>query len=445
MWRDPLGNRTQPTLPGFRHFRKPRYTVRQSERNPHAAPNKMRLPPTFEALRERNYRLFYAGLALSLIGTWMERAALSWLIYRITGDSEMWLGLAAGVPIVPALLLSIPAGALLDRVRVRTVLLCTQSLMCAGAAGIAALVLSGGVQPWHILVYIAYASSVFAVDAPARHAFVVRLVGPTRITNAFALNAVAFQVAQVVGSAVFGVLMAQTDLGEGGCLVINAISFLCVLTSLLIIRETVPATRAARERPNPLDGLRHALRTPVIRGALLVSVSTAMFGFQIGQLLPVYAKKVWLEGADGFAWLRGAMGVGAFVGGVTLATRSSTIQRGALIRRYGFFVPPLLLAFAHAPSFDVGLAVIAALGFTMIQLHSSCASLIQTTVPDALRGRVSSLFTLSVLASFPTGGFVGGQIAEFIGAPWTTTIAACVVALAYTAIHLTHPTLRRAA
>ena len=404
-----------------------------------------RLPTTFDALRERNYRLFYVGLALSLIGTWMERAALSWLVYRITGDSEMWLGLAAGMPIVPALLLSIPAGALLDRVRVRTVLLCTQTLMCLGAAGIAALVLSGGVRPWHILVYIAYAASVFAVDAPARHAFVVRLVGPERITNAFALNAVAFQVAQVVGSAVFGVLMAQTDLGEGGCLVINACSFLCVLASLLLIHETVPATKAARERPHPLEGLRHAIRAPVIRGALLISVVTAMFGFQIGQLLPVYAKKVWEEGADGFAWLRGAMGVGAFIGGVTLATRSATIVRGALIRHYGFFVPPLLLAFAHAPSFDVGLVVICVLGFTMIQLHSSCSSLVQSQVPDALRGRVSSLFTLSVLASFPTGGFIAGQVAEFIGATWTTTIAAAVVAIAYAAIHMTHRELRLAA
>jgi predicted MFS family arabinose efflux permease len=405
----------------------------------------MRLPATFDALRERNYRLFYAGLALSLIGTWMERAALSWLIYRITDNSEVWLGLAAGTPMIPALLLSIPAGALLDRVRVRTVLLYTQSLMCVGAAGIAALVLSGNVQPWHILIYIAYSSSVFAVDAPARHAFVVRLVGTDRITNAFALNAVAFQVAQVVGSAVFGVLMAYTELGEGGCLVINAGSFLCVLGSLTLIRETVPATDAARERPHPLEGLRHALRSPVIRAALLTSVITAMFGFQIGQLLPVYAQKVWFEGADGFAWLRGAMGAGALIGGVTLATRSATIVRGRLIQRYGWFVPPLLVAFAHAPTFHVALAVICVLGFLMIQLHSSCSSLVQSAVPDALRGRVSSLFTLSVLASFPTGGFIAGQVAERVGAPWTTSMAAVVVGAAYATIHMTHRELRTAA
>lgn len=404
-----------------------------------------RLPATFEALRERNYRLFYFGLALSLIGTWTERAALSWLIYRISGDSEMWLGRAAGVQIAPVLLVSIPAGALLDRVRVRTVLICTQSLMLLGAAGMASLVLSGSVNEWHILAYIAFASSVFAVDAPARHAFVVRLVGPERITNAFALNAVAFQVARIVASTLFAVLMARTSIGEGGCMLINAGSFLCVLTSLFLIRETVPATRAAREQPHPLEGLRYVMRTPVVRAALLTSVTTAMFGFQLGQLLPVYAKKVWLAGVGGYGVLGAAMGVGAFIGGATLATRSATIMRGALIRRYGFFVPPLLLAFAHAPSFEVGLVVICALGFTMIQLHSSCSSLVQSKVPDALRGRVSSLFTLSVLASFPTGGFMAGQVAEYIGAPWTTTIAAFVVAVAYAAIHLTHRDLRLAA
>ena len=415
----------------------------------------MRLPSTFDALRERNYRIFYLGFALSLVGTWMERAALSWLVYRITGDSEMWLGLAAGVPVIPALLLSLPAGALVDRVRVRTVLLCTQGLMCLGATAISALVLLDAVRPWHVLVYIAYAAAVFAVDAPARHAFVVRLVGRARITNAFALNAVAFQVAQVVGSALFGILMAHTDIGEGGCLVINAGSFLCVLASLFVVRETVAAVSVGAERPRPLDGLRHAWRTPVIRGALLISVTTAMFGFQIGQLLPVYAKKVWGGGPEAFAWLRGAMGIGAFIGGVTLATRSATVVRGALIRRYGVFVPPLLLVFAHSawletrlgaiPSFELGLAVICILGFTMIQLHSSCSSLVQSHVPDGLRGRVSSLFTLSVLASFPTGGFLAGQLAEHIGAPWTTTIGAAIVAAAYAAIHVTHRELRDAA
>jgi len=405
----------------------------------------MRLPATFDALREPSYRLFYGGLVVSLVGTWMERAALSWLVYRITGDSERWLGLAAGVPVIPALLVSLPAGALVDRVRVRSLLLVTQSLMCLGAAGISALVLSGHVQPVHILVYIAFTASVFAVDAPARHAFVVRLVGPERITNAFALNAVAFQVAQVAGSALFGILMAHTDLGEGGCLVLNAVSFLAVLISLLLIRETQPVPDRSRARPRLLDGLRLALDTPVIRAALLISVVTAMFGFQIGQLLPVFAKKVWLADADGFAWLRGAMGVGAFVGGATLATRSATISRGRLIRHYGWFVPPLLVAFAFSPRIEIGLLVICVLGFTMIQLHSSCSSLIQTRVPDAMRGRVSALFTLSVLASFPLGGFLAGQTAEYVGAPWTTTISAGVVTLAYALSHRTHRALRDAA
>ena len=404
----------------------------------------MRLPRTFAAFHERDYRLFYAGLVLSQSGTWMERQALLWLIYRLTDDSAAWLGLAAGVPAIPVLLVSIPAGALVDRVRVRTVLLATQSLMSLGAIAIAAVVATGAVRPWHVLAYAAFASTLFAVDAPARHAFVARLVGPSRITNAFALNAVAFQVAQVLGSALFGVLMVATDLDEAGCLALNGVSFGFSLVGLMIIRERVP-DRTGVPHPRTLDGVRHALRSRVIRGALLVSVTTAMFGFQVSQLLPVFAKKVWEQGADGFAWLRGAMGVGAFVGGVTLAPRSDSIRRGPLIRRYGMVVPLGLLAFAHAPGFELGLVLLCAVGFLMIQLHSSCSSLIQTQVPDELRGRVSALFTLSVLASFPTGGFLAGQIAEHLGAPWTTTVSAVIVGVSYAAVHATHRPLRDAA
>ncbi len=423
----------------------PRYTLPHSPTQLGSPRTSMHLPATFDALRNRDFRIFYAGLALSLAGTWLERAAMQWLVYRITGDSETWLGLAAGVPLIPALLLSVPAGALVDRVSIKKLLLTTQTLMCLGATGIAALVLAGGVEPWHVLVYIAYSSAVFAVDAPARHAFVSRIVGRDRITNAFALNAVAFQMAQVIGAAIFGILMAHTDLGEGGCLALNAISFGAVLLSLTLVREKVPSTVAAGERPDVLGGLRFALRTPVIRAALMVSVTTAMFGFQVSQLLPVYAKKVWLEGADGYAWLRAAMGVGAFIGGVTLATRSATIVRGQLILRYGLFVPPLLIAFALTPRMDVGMVLLCAVGFLLIQLHSSCASLIQTNVSDALRGRVSSVFTLSVLASFPTGGFIAGQVAERLGAPLTTTCSAVVVGIAYATIHATHRDLRNAA
>ncbi len=403
----------------------------------------MRLPATFDALRERDFAIFYVGLGLSLIGTWMERQALLWLVYDITGDSEQWLGLAAGAPLVPALLLSIPAGAMVDRVDVRKVLLTTQSLMLLGAAGIATVVLSGVVRPWHIVAYAVYASAVFTVDAPARHAFVVRIVGRDRVTNAFALNAVAFQVAQVVGSGVFGVIMLTTDIGEGGCLAINAVSFACVLASLFFISPK-PRVANALERPHPLEGLRYAARQPVIRAALILAVGTALLGFQVGQLFPVYAKAVWAAGPDAYAWLRGALGAGALFGGIHIATRASTLRRGRLVFVCGIAAPPLLVIFAHAPSLEMGIALAALMGFVMIQSHSATSAMIQTSVPDDLRGRVSSLFTLCVLTSFPLGGLVGGFVAEQIGAPWTTTAGALTLVALVAAVHLTHPEFRRA-
>ncbi len=447
----------------------------------------MRLHATFAALEERDFRLFYAGLVVSLVGTWMERAALQWLVYRLTGNSEVWLGLVVGVPLIPALLVSLPAGIVIDRVRVRRVLLLTQTLACVGAAVFATLVLTGHVTPWGIVAYAAYSSGVFAIDAPARQAFVARVVGPLRITNAVALSAVAFQAAQVGGSALFGWLFAHTPLGEGGCIALNAASFAAIIVSLFAIRERPVDLAGGRVAPNPLDGLRLAWRAPVLRAALLTAVCTSLLGYQVNQLLPVYAKKVWTDDtaalvraaagspapapsadaspapaaaassagaalaraveekdAEQFANMRVAVAIGALLGGLVLASRGPALRRGKLVARRAILVPPVLLAFSLIPWYGAGLALLGAAGFLMIQTHSSCSSILQTHVPDELRGRVASLFTLAVLASFPLGGFLAGQIAAQLGARATTSIAAIALAAAYAAIHATHREFRAA-
>ncbi len=404
----------------------------------------MPLPRAFSALRERNFAIFYAGFVLSGIGTWMERAALAWLIYRLTDDSETWLGLAMGAPLIPALLLSLPAGIVVDRVRIRSLLFATQTGMLLGAAVIAWLTLTERVEAWHVVAYAVYASAVFTVDAPARHAFIVRLVGREEITNAFALNAVAYQVAHVGGAALFGVLMATTDLGEGGCLALNVVSFFFVLISLFFVRETAPPA-PRHERGRMLDGVRHALRTPIIRAALMTAVTTAMFGFMVSQLLVVYAKSEWHGTADDFAWLRGAMAVGAFAGGIFLAARSRVVQRGRLLLICGLLIVPLLIAFAHAGGVLPGSLLVVTLGFLLIQCHAGASSMVQSHAPDQLRGRISSLFTMCVLTCFPLGGLLGGLAAERFGAPRTTTVAAVISLVLIATIHTTHPTFRRAA
>ena len=399
---------------------------------------------TFEALRERNYLLFFGGQVVSLTGTWMERAALASLVYELSGHSAQWLGWLGFVPLVPSLLLSIPAGAWADRVPLRPMIVSTQALMMLGSAAMSLWIVLGYATPQHVLVYAAYGSAVFAVDAAARQTFVVTLVRRERLTNAVALNATSFNVARLGGGIAFWAVMQYTELAEAGCLALNALSFGFVIAGLLKIRDRAAPPTARREPLGLLEGLRYCARTPHVRGALLITFILSMFGFQVTHLLPVYAEKVFEAGKPGLGQLHAAAGVGALLGGLTLATRSARVHRGRLVVLCGLAAPFLLTAFAQAPTLLVGMALLGLGGFVLIQAHSAANALIQSTVPDELRGRVMSVYTLSILVSFPLGGLLGGLAADRWGAQFTTLIDAGVILVAVAAVRWTHRALRDA-
>lgn len=396
------------------------------------------------ALRERNFRVYYVGNLLSTTGAWAENLAIVWLAYRITDYDEFWLGLVAAAPAIPALLLSIPAGALIDRVRVRSLLFASQGTMMLLSLGLATLVASGAVRPIHLIAYQLVYRAAFSLDAPARQAFVAQLVPPELFSNAIALNATAFNTARFLGAAAFGAVIAVEGVGEAGCILLNAGSFAFSLTSLLLIRSPREPQRHAARDNRLLDGLRYAWRTPHVRAVLGLMVVTALFGYQLTHLLPVYAEKVWNAGPQGLEWLSMAVGIGALVGGIALSLGSAGVHRGRLILRYVTLSPVLLAGFALAPTIGVGIALVLAIGFLSLQVHAATAALIQSSVPDALRGRVMALFTLCVLGAFPCGGLLGGAMAKAFGAPATTLIGAGVVLVAALAMSATHPELRDA-
>jgi MFS family permease len=401
------------------------------------------MPRTFASLSDRNYALFYAGQILSLTGSWAEKPALQSLAYKLTGHSEAWISWVAVIPLLPTLIVSVPAGAFSDRHDPRRIVIWTQALMMLGAAAMATVVLCGWCTIWHIVAYSAYSAAVFAVDAAARQSLVVHLVPRERLTNAVALNSSMFSVARFVGGAVYGAIIRYTGLGNGGCIAVNSVSFAFVLGGLFLMKWTVPPRPEPKHPTDVWEGVRYVWRTPTVRAALLVICALSMFGFQVSQILVVYAVKVWNVGDPGFADMQVAAGLGAFLGSLILATRGSDVHRGRMMLGYCVAAAAFLALFASVPAFLVGLVTLGCGAFVMTQAQSAGNSLIQHVVPDELRGRVMSLYTAGVLASFPIGGFLAGFAAGKFGAPATTMADAAVILAAVAAIAATHPSLRK--
>lgn len=399
---------------------------------------------TFASLAERNYALFYAGQILSLTGSWTEKPALQDLAYSLTGRDERWISWIGVLPLVPTLLVSIPAGAYVDRRDPWRIVLWTQTLMMLGAGAMAACAYAGLCTKWHVAAYTIYSSAVFAVDASARQSMVVQLVPRERLANAIALNASMFSVARFAGGAVYAAIVRYTGLGNVGCIALNALSFAFVICSLLLMRLPKRDTAESQGGTDVWEGVRYALRTPEVRATLLFICTLSMFGFQISNLFVVYAHKVWEVGQPGLGDMHTATGLGALLGSLALARAATSVHRGRLMLVYVALAALCLSAFALTPPFFAALVLLGVGGFLMTQAQSAGNSILQHAVPDRLRGRVMSLYVMCVLASFPLGALFAGFSAAHIGAPRTTFLDAGILLTAAAAITVTHPSFRRA-
>ena len=390
------------------------------------------------ALRSRNYRLFVAGQSVSLVGTWMQQVAMSWLVYRLTGSAFL-LGVVGFTSQVPTFLLAPVAGVLADRWNRRRLLMATQTLAMFQAALLASAVLSGVVQVWHIIVLSLLLGVVNAFDIPIRQSFVVELVsGPEDLGNAIALNSSMVNGARLIGPTVAGLLVASA--GEGVCFVLNSASYLAVLLALAAMR-LAPRAQLLKPRRNALlelrEGFDYVRGFGPIRSILLLIALVSLTGMPYAVLVPVFAKEILHGGAHTFGFLMTAGGCGAFAGTVYLASRESVVGLGRIIVRAALLFAAGVAGFALSSNLLLSLAALAVAGFGSMTLIASCNTVLQTILEEDKRGRVMSFFTVAFMGMTPFGSFGAGTMAGIVG-PRDTILLGAACCLAGTAVFARH-------
>jgi MFS family permease len=384
---------------------------------------------TFAALKYRNYRLFFAGQLVSLIGTWMQNTAQGWLVYQLTG-SKVLLGTVAAVGSLPMLLLSVWGGSLADRYPKRRVLFFTQTGMMLLAFAFAALVGSGCVQPWHILVLAALGGVAMAFDMPARQAFTVEMTSRQDLMNAISLNSSMFNGARIVGPSVAGFLMAQA--GMTWCFLLNGLSFIAVIAGLLMMRlpKFVPPAEPPSTGRHVLEGFAYVAAHRRVRRLLLFVGVVGIFGWSYSVLLPAYAAEVLHVGERGYGALLSANGFGALLGALTVATYGSGVRPRLMVLGGVWVFSAALLLLAVVRWFPLVLACLAVGGWGMLLCFSTTNTLVQTSVSDAMRGRVMGLWALVFGGLMPLGGLESGLLSQTVGVPWTIALGALACASA---------------
>ncbi len=376
----------------------------------------MAFPAGLRALDHRDFRRFYGVQLVSLIGNWMQSVAQAWLVLDLT-HSAFKLGLIGTLQFTPVLLFSLFAGAVADRVPKRRLLVSTQAALAGQALTLGLLVLSEQVAYWHVCVLALLLGCVNTLDLPTRQSFVVEMVGKADVVNAVALNSAAFNGARIVGPAVAGLLIAR--FGVAPAFLLNSLSFLVVITALLTVRARgLPLARGNTTMLQEVrEGLRYALRTPRIRLilSLLLVISLCIFNFTV--YVPLFARSVLGAGAEGFGFLMASVGLGAVTGALALGTFGRRQPRLPAIFVAGGAACLGLLAMAAVRSFSHAVPVLFVIGLASIVAAASCNSTLQLSAPDALRGRVMSLYTLVFGGVFPIGSFLIGTIAQVWGVP----------------------------
>jgi len=380
---------------------------------------------TFTAFRHYNYRLWFAGQLVSLIGTWMQNTAQSYLIFELTRSPAYlgYVGFAAGAP---SWLFMLYGGVIADRMSRRKLLLITQAAMMILAFILAGLTFSGLIQPWHIIL-LAFALGIAnAFDAPARQSFVVEMVPRDDLTNAIALNSSMFNLATVVGPAVAGVTYAFV--GPAWCFILNAISFIAVIMALALLRLTASANRkrTTAALADLAEGIRYTASNMMIRTLIIIASVVSVFSLGYMTLLPAWAVNVLGGDATTNGWLQSARGVGALVGALMIASLGRFKFKGKLLTLSTFVFPTLLFAFAEARWLPLSLLALAGVGWGFMVLFNLANTLIQTLVSDELRGRVVSIYTLSFFGLMPVGALLTGAVAEAIGEPLTIVFSALI-------------------
>ena len=395
------------------------------------------------ALRHRNYRLYFAGQGISLIGTWMQSVALSWLVYRLTGSAFL-LGAVGFTGQIPALVLMPFGGVLADRLQRRRILIVTQSLAMVQAFVLAALVLTHLIQVWHILLLSMFLGIVNAFDAPTRQSFVVEMT-PNRedLANAIALNSSVFNGARLVGPSIAGVLIVAV--GEGVCFLLNGISYIAVIACLFAMR--IAPRQAASQGRAVWEGLKEGFSygfgfLPIRYILMLISLGS-LVGMPYVILMPVFARTVLHGGPQTLGLLAASAGAGAITGALFLASRRTVLglERWIALASGTFGVGLIAFSFSRYLWLSAPLVVVAGFGM-MVQMASS-NTIIQTIVDEDKRGRVMSLYTMAFMGVAPFGSLLAGSLASKIGPQHTVMLGGAAVILGSVTFASRLPKLRQ--
>ncbi|MCX8060999.1 MAG: MFS transporter [Anaerolineales bacterium] len=403
---------------------------------------KFRFGGTFAALRHPNYRWWFFGQLISLVGTWMQSTAQGFFVYELTSSPAYlgYVGFAAGLP---TWLFTLYGGLVADRMPRRTLLILTQSSMMLLASILAYLTFTGSVRAWHIVLLALLLGTANAFDAPARLAFVMELVPREDLTNAVALNSTMFNAATAVGPAVAGI--AYATLGPAWCFTINALSFIAVIFALTQMHLKVLPRTSSRGRA--IDDIRqgfHFVRSDlIVRTLILYLAAVSFLGMGFVTLMPAWAVKVLGGGATTNGWLQSARGIGALLGALLTASLARRDLRGKLITIGTFAFPLALFGFALIRWLPLSLAALVVIGLSLMIYMNNSNSMVQTQTPDELRGRVLSIYSLAFFGLMPLGSLFAGELAARVGEPQTVMIAALLLGICSGVVWFKAPQVRR--
>jgi MFS family permease len=410
----------------------------------------LRLPTTFRALRHHNFRLWFFGQGVSLVGTWMQTMAQQVLVFRLTGSAAA-LGLANFVAVVPLVPLALWGGSISDRFPKRTVIIITQTIMLMQAFLLAALTWTGAVQVWHVYVLSFLLGAANAVDMPARQAFTVDMVeGKEDLTNAIGLNSAIFNGARALGPALAGLAVAA--MGEGMAFFLNGWSFVAVIACLLMMRNlpqlSAPSRKDAGLTSHMVEGVLFVLKQQTIVVLISLIAVSAFLSMPYNTLMPVFAGVVLKDSAQpAVTFLCGgdqplihcqapealplgilltAIGIGAVAGALLVASLPDNARRGRWLTVGNLGFPLILLLFAASRSFVLSLALMILVGISFVWQNALANTLLQIATPDEVRGRVMSLYSLTFQGMMRVGGLQAGLVADRIGAPLSVAIGAAV-------------------
>ncbi|MGA7634433.1 MAG: MFS transporter [Terriglobales bacterium] len=377
---------------------------------------------SWRALRHRNFQLFFAGQSISIVGTWMTKLATSWLVYRLT-HSALLLGIVGFAGLIPTFALAPFAGVWIERRNRRKLLVWTQAAAAIQSLTMAALTLAHVITLWEIIALAVFQGLINAFDTPGRQIFLVQMVEDRAdLSNAIAINSSMANGARLIGPAIAGLVIAA--FGEGGCFLIDGISYLAVIASLLRMRiQPLDIHRSNASRFEQMrEGWQYVSTFRPVRTILLFSALLALMGYPYAVLLPIFAGQVLHGGAATLGWLTGASGIGALVSGLSLAVRKSAAGLTGMLPIAARVLGGALILFGLSATLWLSLVLMVFVGFGMMQVFSASNTVIQTLVPEDKRGRVMSYYVMALFGTAPFGSLLAGSLAHRIGAPHTVFV-----------------------